>query len=261
LDAENGRTIVVKGMSMAAILPGWGELLTVVRRCERGEPLPEQDQQDALDLATSVGLATLTDIVGCSISLQRPDGGYATPAAAGEVAQILDDVQYAENDGPCLRAARTGRMERLNSIATDGRWPALARRAAETGVASSLSLPLLTSRAPAALNLYGSVERAFESARATAVAGVMARATSAILMDAGGLPIEGLSAARVQRAITERTLITRAQGVLMARDGLTANQAYRRLAVCSAEQSSSLHDVARRVLDEAEAAAGEDVSA
>jgi hypothetical protein len=243
--------------------PGWGELLAAVRHCQNGEPLPEPDEQAALELATSVGLATLPGTVGCSISLQRPDGGFVTPAAAGPVARILDDVQYASDDGPCVRAARTGVFERLDPMEADRRWPELVRRAADTGVRSSLSLPLLTARAPAALNLYGAQPGVFGSERATAVAGVIARATSVLLMDVGEQPDEGLSSARVHRAIRERTLITRAQGVVMVREGVSADAAYRWLAVRSAEESSSLWDVARRVLDAAESGieSGEDVSA
>jgi hypothetical protein len=248
---------------MAEMSSGWSDLLDVVRRCERGEPLPESDRQESLQLATAVGLATLPGAVGCSISLQQPEGGFFTPAAAGDVATILDDVQYANDDGPCVRAARTGNPQRVDEMGADPRWPDLARQAVDHGVASSLSLPLLTSRSPAALNLYGATRNAFGSARDSAVAGVIARATSALLMDVDGLPIEGLSAVRVQRAITDRTLITCAQGVVMAQERLSAPLAYRQLAIRSATESSSLRDVAQRVLAETAAAAGteEDVSA
>jgi hypothetical protein len=240
---------------------GWNELLAVVRSCERGEPLPESQQQAALELAASVGRSSLIGAVGCSITVLRPDGGFVTPAAAGDVARILDDVQYAEDDGPCVRAARTGKPQRLDAMTLDQRWPTFVHRAAENGVASSLSLPLLSAQSPAALNLYAATEDAFASARSTAVAELMAKVTSTLLMDVGGLPVEGLSAARVQRAMTERTMITRAQGVVMAQQGLNADQAYHLLAIRSADDSLSLMDVARGVLDDAEAAAGEDVSA
>ena len=203
---------------MAEMSSGWSDLLDVVRRCERGEPLPESDRQESLQLATAVGLATLPGAVGCSITLQQPAGGFFTPAAAGDVATLLDGVQYAIDDGPCVRAARTGQPERVDEIGADPRWPDLARQAVDHGVASSLSLPLLTSRSPAA---------------------------------------------RIHRAITDRTLITCAQGVVMAQERLSAPLAYRQLAIRSATESSSLRDVAQRVLAETAVAAGteEDVSA
>lgn len=243
---------------MARLSSGWGELLAAVRRCERGEPLPERDRQATLELATTVGLATLPSAVGCSISLQRPDGGFATPAAAGPAARILDDVQYAQDDGPCQSAARTGRPQRVDDLATDPRWPELVRRAADAGVASLLSVPLPASRLPGALNLYGDSRQAFASAWAMAVAGVIARATSALLMDVEAPRIEGLDAARMRRAIAERTLITRAQGVLMGRDRVSDALAFHRLAIRSGEEARPLLDIARQILDEV---AAEDVSA
>ena len=113
-----------------------------------------------------------------------------------------------------------------------------------------------------ALNLYASEEHSFVSDRAQALAGVLARATSALLADIEDSPIEGLSALRIQRTISERTLIAQAQGVLMARDGLSARLAYRKLAIRSAEESSKLKDVALHVLSsEITAATDEEASA
>jgi hypothetical protein len=258
-------------VSIVDISPGWGELLTTVRRCEKGEALPRADRQAALELATSLGLATMPGAVGCSLSVQRPDGRFITPAGSGAVAMLLDDVQYRQDDGPCLRAARTGAPERLNSLADDRRWPELVQVAAENGVHSSLSLPLPAAETPSALNLYGRAEDVFATPRATELAGMIARTTAALLASEDTSLVEGLSAARVHRAIAERTLIARAQGVVMAREGLNERLAYRRLAVRSSEESSSLLDVAQRVLADEEAAsradsrngsgAAEDVSA
>jgi ANTAR domain len=238
--------------------PGWSELLQIVRRCESGDVLGERERQSVLDLATSLGRASLPETLGCSISWQAPAGGFFTPAAAGAIALELDLVQYAVDDGPCLSAARVRRPERFDPMVDGERWPELSAAAQRRGVRSSLSMPLLTAGTPAALNLYAEVENPYRSARALALAGVLARATSALLPDAESPAVEGLSAARVQRTINERTLIAQAQGVVMARDGLSSRLAYRKLAVRSATSSSALRDVAREVLDAEEAAGGQD---
>ena len=245
---------------MSEISSGWSELLAAVRRCEDGGPPSAPERQVALELAVSVGLATLPGAAGCSITRPRSGGGFVTPVAAGPVALALDEVQYTTDDGPCLRAARSGRPEQLDSLAADERWPELVRRAAELGVHSSLSLPL--AEPASALNLYGAATGAFASAGAAARANMLGRAVSILLMDADQRPDDGLSAARVHRTLTERTLIARAQGVVMARYGVTQHVAYRKLAVRSGQESRPLRDVARQVLEAAESGRdGEDVSA
>jgi AmiR/NasT family two-component response regulator len=90
---------------------------------------------------------------------------------------------------------------------------------------------------------------------------VLAQAVAVLLMEVGRLPDEGLSAARVHRTFAERSLISRAQGVVMARDGVNERLAYRKMAIRSAEEASPLRDVARRVLIEASGAVDHDESA
>jgi ANTAR domain/GAF domain len=240
---------------------GWDEILQTVRRCEHGRPLTEKERQTAVELATSIGLSTTPAMVGCSISLLLPEGHFITPAATGQVALDLDEVQYAADAGPCLSAARRQHPHHVDSMAADERWPGFSRSAVNSGVNSSLSLPLRTVATSAALNLYASEENSFSSERAQALAGVLARATSILLTDAESLPIEGLNSLRVQRTIVDRTLIARAQGVLMAREGLTARLAYRKLAVRSAGESRPLRDVAQQVLRSDGTATDQEVSA
>ena len=73
---RGGSSACERHFLMAEMYSGWSDLLDVVRRCERGEPLPESDRQESLQLATAVGLATLPGAVGCSITLQQPAGGF-----------------------------------------------------------------------------------------------------------------------------------------------------------------------------------------
>ena len=108
---------------MSEISSGWSELLAAVRRCEDGGPPSAPERQVALELAVSVGLATLPGAAGCSITRPRSGGGFVTPVAAGPVALALDEVQYTTDDGPCLRAARTGRPSWAFTVLSRCRWP------------------------------------------------------------------------------------------------------------------------------------------
>jgi hypothetical protein len=118
------------------VSPGWAEVLAAVRRREHGELRTAPERQPVLELAMSVGLTDLPHAVGCSVSRQEPDGRFVTPVAAGPVAQFLDDAQYAHDDGPCLRAARSGQPEWLDPLAADERWPEFVHRAPRPGSAA-----------------------------------------------------------------------------------------------------------------------------
>jgi hypothetical protein len=64
------------------------------------------------------------ELPGCdAASITSPgDGGFTTLAADPELVRAVDEAQYAEGDGPCLRAVRGGHLagERLDASV---HWP------------------------------------------------------------------------------------------------------------------------------------------
>ncbi len=139
------------------------------------EPLPETvdalrtlaDQGDTslglhfFSLAEDV-MALVPDRVGVSLSVAE-DGVTLTLVASAEQIAALDAVQYADG-GPCVAAIDD--VEPLHvDIATlldEDRWALYARASAAAGIASSLSLPVVTSgRVVGGVNLYASTPDAF----------------------------------------------------------------------------------------------------
>jgi hypothetical protein len=114
-----------------------------------------KDVGDVLYEMTQLGVDIVVGCESASITLIH-DGVAATVASSDSSARSLDEIQYADGDGPCLQAARTDRMIRVDDLA-DGppqerpwREAALGR-----GVTASLSLPVPAGReVRAALNLY-----------------------------------------------------------------------------------------------------------
>src|SRR3712207_442711 len=91
----------------------------------------------------------------------------STVVDTGPLALDLDAAQYERGDGPCLHAARTGVAVEIADTRTDGRWPDHARRAAERGNLSFLSVPLLLAgedEYAGALNIYARTPDAFDEA-------------------------------------------------------------------------------------------------
>jgi hypothetical protein len=244
---------------------GWGELLAAVRRREDGETLPEPEQRAALELAVDLGVAALPGVLDCSVTLLRPDRSFSTPVASGGLALVLDQVQYDLNEGPCVYTAQFGGehwMVAAQAVKTSkysqARWPRFAAQVIAHEVGASISLPLGPGREPgAALNLYLQNLDGFQTGPAQEISRVLARSASALLADAdNAIGVQWFSEVRLRRAMREGSLITRAQGVVMAQQGVSGHQAYRGLAVRSRDEARPLVDVAREVLATADAGSG-----
>ena len=79
-------------------------------------------------------------------------------------ARVMDDLQLAFGDGPCLSATRTGTTQHVPDVATEHRWPDYIRAVAAQGVRSILGVPLrLEGDSTAALNIYSSWPHGFSS--------------------------------------------------------------------------------------------------
>ena len=169
-----------------------------------------------------------------------------TVASTGQLALDLDHVQYERGHGPCLHAARTGQVTEIADTRTEGRWPDYARRAAEHGNLSSLSIPLLIDedeRVCGALNLYAPKPGAFdEDTRSTALAFGPYAAVAA-----GN--VRAYQSARnradnLEAALESRAAIEQAKGVLIERFKVTPDHAFRLLALASMHANRKVRDVA-----------------
>ena len=109
--------------------------------------------QLAVDRVAAVSYASVTALRA---------GGYTTVAASGEIARAVDEVQYAEQAGPCIETVENAAPVAVPDIAAVMAWPGFRQAAIKMGLRASLSIPLTAgSGAPgAALNLYGRDEAA-----------------------------------------------------------------------------------------------------
>jgi GAF domain-containing protein len=178
--------------------------------------------------------------------------GPANVVASAEFVRSLDIVQYSMREGPCVAAMDSGRTHVVRSVRTDGRWPRFAARAVEHGVLAVLSLPLrVRGTTRGALNVYSRTEGSFDLPAVRigelfAVPAAVTAATAQVLADSQ------LLAAQLARAMDSRAVIEQAKGVLMARHGCTADQAFAMLRTTSQTGHRKLHDVARGVVADVE---------
>ena len=179
----------------------------------------------ALGLVVALAHATVTGADGVSVMLSR-GGALTTVAASDETISGMDADQYATGQGPCVSAATDGERIYVESLDTESRWPEFIPRAKQRGINSILSMPLVTRGRPlGALNIYSSLAGAFTDPQ-KALATLCARQASDFLTHAAvDVSMEDLSG-RVRDALAGRQTITLAVGVVMAREGVSADDAH-----------------------------------
>jgi GAF domain-containing protein len=211
----------------------------------------------ALQLVTVLASAAIDGADGVSVSLERHDR-ISTVAWSNDTVLEMDRHQYQTGEGPCLDAATTGDWFHIESLAAEDRWPAFVPRAREEGIASILSTPLTTpARSVGALNIYSNSEGAFGKAELD-LAGLFAAQASGIV---NANLTDQHAGARLAEALVDREVIAQAQGVLMGRHRMSADDAAAELfsAARDAELTVSRH--AANVIASTAPVTGTDVEA
>jgi GAF domain-containing protein len=143
-----------------------------------------------------------------------------TRASSDEVVQRANALQHALGQGPCLDVMRDQNTVVSTSLEHDQRWPAWAPRVhAELGVDSMMSLLVYTDRVSfGALSLYARDGQRFD---ADDVAVGQALAAQLAVSMAAERQIDQLGL-----GMRNRIVIGQAQGILMERLDITADQAF-----------------------------------
>jgi len=179
----------------------------------------------ALRLVVALARATVEGADGVSVSLRR-HGELATVAASDQTISDMDASQYATGEGPCVDASAKGRWFHAESLVNETRWPSFTPRAQALGIKAILSSPLLAEDRPVgALNIYSRTAMAFAPG-AQELAGVFATEASLVLTSAGAGVNDNELSKRLGEALRLRRVIAQAEGVIMERDGVGADEAY-----------------------------------
>ena len=190
-----------------------------------------------------------TDLVGArwaSVTvLQR--GRFRTLVSTAPQADLIDETQYRLQRGPCVDAVLEDATFVTPDIASEDRWQPLGEQLRDLGVHSMLAyrLHLLDeSEAVAALNFSSDREAAFSVA--VIHRGLILASHCALLVTADAASSK---AENLLRGLESNREIGVAVGVLMARYGLTRQEAFDVLRVASQNSNRKLIDVATEVGD------------
>jgi hypothetical protein len=177
----------------------------------------------------------------------RPD----TIVASADFVKEVDKIQYGLGQGPCITAAAEGRTVMSGSLQGERRWPRFGPRVAQLGVHSVLSLPLMGPHgALGAMNVYGHVRDSFDQ-RSIELGELFAVPAAISVRNAQILAQAKRVAVRLQTALTSRSVIDQALGILISRSGCTADEAFAKLVTMSQADNRKVSAIAQQMVHDA----------
>jgi hypothetical protein len=208
-----------------------------------------------LEHVVEIGARVVAGADVVSVTLDRGGrDGYSTPAYSDPLAVRLDEVQYAQEEGPCVRALAAGGLgvAQSDDLAHDPGFPRFGPRAAEEGARSVFAIGLFPvgEKRPlrGALNFYrrdtGGLGRADREAAVLLAAHVSTALAYVTVTEASEL-----RDTQFQTALDSRDVIGQAKGILMERRGLPADQAFDVLRRASQDLNVKLRDVAATIAE------------
>ncbi|AEE45336.1 GAF and ANTAR domain-containing protein [Cellulomonas fimi] len=203
------------------------------------------------DLVPAVA-AAVGEVFGddCAISLVLgPPHEPTAVASTGETASAADGQQVWTGEGPSVDAYATRLPVVSADLGQDGRWPRFAERVA--GVSGVVAVPVeCQGDVAGVLTCYGRTPVRLTTAqieRAVHLGGTC----SALLTAATEQVRLRDESEQLARALTSRSVIDEAKGVVIAQTGGTADEAFAHLAALSQQRNVKLREVAREIVDAA----------
>jgi GAF domain-containing protein len=188
--------------------------------------------------------AELVAGVSCGITSRR-DGQPLTVSSSDDRAALLDETQYEGGEGPCLQSLHTSETVSVPDLTEEDRWPIYTKAAMQQGLRCSLSLPLASQEQTlGAMNFYG-FERpgmfsGAERQRYEVFAGQAAGALQIAALRHRDVELVN----QLETALSSRSVIDQAIGVLMAQQRCTAEEAFDLLRAHSQNSQRKIREIA-----------------
>jgi GAF domain-containing protein len=200
-------------------------------------------------------LADVAAVAGHSLSvsssLTSERGRTPTTLASSDpLAAAVDRIQYELARGPGLETLHTERTTVVPDLRADPRWAPFPSRALALGVRSCLSVPLVTPerRTVAALNLYSPTVGTFDDPADVGRAATLAVLAGLVVSLAERRAEREQVIGQLREALSSRSAIDQAVGVLMAQRHCAAERAMELLRQESQRSNRKVRDLAAEIL-------------
>jgi GAF domain-containing protein len=202
----------------------------------------------AVETLTSLTQESVAGATGAGVSLMDARGTRTSTGATSAVVVTADDAQYRLDEGPCLTAWAERRVVRIDDVGTDERWPQWAEAVRSLPVGSVVSAPLVTrGLALGAVKVYSEAAGAFDERTERLLTG-FAEMAAVLLANVVSLDNERRLSAGLQKALQDRDTLQLAKGVVMQRDGVSEQAAFRSLVTDARAGRRSLQELAASIV-------------
>ena len=187
-----------------------------------------------------------------SVTLREPNGRFHTPVRTDPTADRLDELQYELDEGPCHDSAIPDgpAMARSPDLHNTHLWPKWAPAATALGANAVLSTALIPNAIPpqrtGALNIYSHQPHGLDDID-TDQALLLATHASLALAHTEAVTHAQLQQTQLQQAINSRDVIGQAKGIIMARRGIPAGEAFEILRRTSQQLNVKLVELAKNL--------------
>jgi GAF domain-containing protein len=210
----------------------------------------QEGLEDLLRHIAAYAVQAIPGADGAGLTLLEADR-LDTIVASADFVREVDAIQYGIGEGPCITAAAERRTVHSGSLGGEQLWPRFGPRVGRLGVHSVLSLPLLVgTHVLGAMNVYAHAKDAFDE-RSVQLGELFSVPAAISVQNAQALAQARRLAAHLQAALTSRSVIDQALGIVMSRSGISAAEAFDRLRTMSQTENRKLAEVAQHVVDEA----------
>jgi GAF domain-containing protein len=218
------------------------ELVTIGQELAEITRLAENDDFGATLDRFVARIVRLIPGCDCAILTVRSAGTVETVAGADNLG--FDPV----TPGPVVEAVTYGEPRRLDDVATDQRWPTFAAQLAGAGLRSCVALPLSTrGDDTAVLTLFAAEPDRFTDTAYDVVLLLVAQAGTVV--DNASLFHDSTQlVTQLRTALNTRSLVGRAQGLLMRHYGYDSDTAFATLKRASQNTNTKLRDVAAHLV-------------
>jgi len=191
---------------------------------------------------------TLFHADAAGLMLADADGALRWASATDSAAQAIETGQEHLAQGPCQTAFTQQAPAALRDATLDLVYLELTAVLLAEGVRAGLSVPVEVEGGPiGTLDVYARAPRDWDASEVAALQ-TYAGLVGSLLASAAAAHVQGRLAGQLQTALEHRSVIERAKGLLMGRDGLDGSVAFERLRRSARSSRRTVPEIAREVL-------------